>query len=108
ALATIGACKLADGHAQQALAFLRKALDGSSDDFLGRADAEADLGLAMLSLGDESGGLAQLHSAREKWLEMRESLLLCLDNEIRYLEKTQQIEPARQRREERARWEAKN
>jgi tetratricopeptide (TPR) repeat protein len=89
ALALIGAMKLKDGGGDQALVLLKRALtEGPESDWPGRAEAEADLGLACLMTGDEAGGLRYLHRAQAQFAAARhqELLVQCLENEVRYLE----------------------
>jgi hypothetical protein len=96
ALATLGACKFRDGHVQQSLIFLKKAVEESKDAFPGRAEAEADLGLAYLSTGDESSGLDHLHAAQKSFAEKGRgpSLWLSLENEVSYLRHVGRTEDA--------------
>ena len=87
ALATLGACKFKDGHVDQALVLLKKAIEESPIAFPCRAEAEADLALAYLSSGDESAGIAHLHAAQKTLSETgrRSSHWLALENEATYL-----------------------
>jgi tetratricopeptide (TPR) repeat protein len=96
ALATLGACKFRDGHVQQSLIFLKKAVEESKVAFPGRAEAEADLGLAYLSTGDEAAGLDHLHAAQKSFAEdyRSPSLWLALENEVSYLRHVGRTEDA--------------
>jgi tetratricopeptide (TPR) repeat protein len=96
ALALLGSVKLHEGHTQAALGFLRQAVEPSQADFFGRAEAEADLGIAYLSLGEEEPGLRWLRSAQERLqregpIDMQ---LTCLDNEAAYLDRGGRAEQA--------------
>ena len=89
ALALLGAMKLREGSGEQALALLRKAVEqGPASEWPGRAQAEADLGLAQLMMANEIGGLRSLHQAEEHFTRLmdNEQLVQCLENEARYLE----------------------
>jgi tetratricopeptide (TPR) repeat protein len=100
ALAILGSGKLQDGQAQQALVFLKQAVGASRDDFLFRSEAEADLGLAYLSVEDDVNGTSRLRSAQERFQsEGRvEMLLTSLDNEAEYQERAHRTEAAQQLR----------
>ena len=107
ALAAIGACKFQGGHFQQAEALYKKALEnlshgphGEVEDFVGKSEAESDLGLVLLALGDEAKGLALLHANRETFARTGQvdALLQDLENEIRYFEVRQRAGVARQLR----------
>ncbi|MFN4258103.1 MAG: tetratricopeptide repeat protein [Gemmataceae bacterium] len=89
ALALMGAIKLEDGSIQQGLAFLRKAVEEqASVDWPERGEAQANLGLAYLMIGDEATGLRWLHTAQERFMADKdeEHLRQCYQNEIAYLE----------------------
>jgi tetratricopeptide (TPR) repeat protein len=90
ALALLGSGKLQQGHTQQAFAFLREAVENAHTDFFGRADAEANLGLAYLMRSDETNGLRWLHNAQQRFVMVRNhaGLWQCLENEAKYLEQT--------------------
>jgi tetratricopeptide (TPR) repeat protein len=88
ALALLGGLKLKAGNTEQALALLKKAVEGTSASWPGRGEAEADLGLAYLMTGSAAEGLRWLH-AGQVWFEAaHESDLLrqSLENELRYWE----------------------
>src|SRR5262249_40753379 len=85
ALALLGAVKFQDKNVDQALVLLKRAVgQGSAEDWPGRAEAEADLGLAFLSVGNEVHGLAWLHSAQCRFEAVGDASLLiqCLTNEM--------------------------
>lgn len=105
ACATLGAVRLNEGAVQQALLFLRKALDGAS--FPGRAQVSADLGLAYLSTGDETQGLRWLHAAQDQFKgeHSTEHLILSLENEASYYEHSHRDDLASARRAEARRLE---
>ncbi|MFO0802202.1 MAG: hypothetical protein U0791_03625 [Gemmataceae bacterium] len=88
ALAILGAMKLADGAADQALALLKRAVEGAAADVPGRAEAEGDLALAYLSVNDEANGLRWLASAQDRFAKAGEVELLARSkaNEARYWE----------------------
>ena len=90
ALALLGAGKLHDGHTQQAVALLREAVGPSHSDLFWRAEAEANLGLALLVSGDDANGLRYLHSAQDRFHARGDlsSLVESLENELRYHEST--------------------
>jgi tetratricopeptide (TPR) repeat protein len=98
ALAVLGSSKLQANQPQQAIAFLKQAVETSRDDFLFRPEAEADLGLAYLSLGDATNGLARLRAAQERFhAEGRvEMLLTCQENEAAYQDQAGHSELARE------------
>jgi len=84
ALAMLGAVKLQKGSVEQSIALLEKAVTA---DWPGRGDAEADLGLAYLSLGEDARGFHWLHSAQRKFSAAQDhaALAQCLTNEMNYL-----------------------
>jgi tetratricopeptide (TPR) repeat protein len=87
AKAMLAAIKLQDHSVEQALALLQQAVEqGPKTDWPGRAQAEADLGIAYLSLGMEVAGLRWLHSAQQRFAEQQDVPLLmqCLTNEATY------------------------
>jgi len=89
ALAALGALLFKDGHNEQALALLRQAVGPDGDtNWVGRAEAEADLGLACLATRDETAGLNHLHAAQSGFETVGEFELLqqCLWNEAAYLD----------------------
>jgi hypothetical protein len=105
ALAMLGTLKLQQGSVQQGFNLLRRAVErDTSIQWPERAEAEADLGLACLLMGDEQAGLHWLHSAQQSWESAGryESLTQCLENEAAYLDQAKKkdlAEVARQRLE---------
>jgi tetratricopeptide (TPR) repeat protein len=85
AWATLGGCKLHDGHVQQAILFLRKALDDNAC-FPGCHGAMADLGIALLMIGRDNEGLELLHQSQKAFEQSGETerLLLALENEASF------------------------
>lgn len=89
AMADLGALQLSEGRVQQGLGLLRNALESETTDYWpGRADAEADYALALLMIGEESKGLAQLKQAKQQFEQAgdQESLAKCLWNEAKFYE----------------------
>ena len=103
-LAMLGALKFQQGQVEPNLAFLKKAVEeDDSGGWPGRNEAEADLGLAYLTMRDEANGLLWLHTAQKHFEQshQRPLLLQCLENEAAYQEqmgKTQEAAALRQRR----------
>ena len=93
ALAMLGAVKLQKGSVEHSIALLQKAV---AADWPGRSDAEADLGLAYLSLGDDANGFRWLHSAQQKFEAAKDhaALAQCLTNEMNYLNHKKKPEEA--------------
>jgi tetratricopeptide (TPR) repeat protein len=96
AMATLGACKFKDGHTEQALVLLKKAIEEWPTPFPCRAESEADLALAYLSVGDEMTGLGHLHAAQKDLQSAgrRPSLWTALENEARYLRHVGKLDDA--------------
>ena len=91
ALATLGTLKFQEGHVQQSLALLKKAVEEDlAGTWPGRSEAEADLGLAYLTTGEEADGLRWLHAAQQHFEQANDRALLrqCLENEAAYQEHT--------------------
>ena len=89
ALAMLGALKFHEGNLQQGLQLLKKAVEPAGDaDWPGRAAAEADLGLAYLSAGDEAAGLRWLRSAQQRFEQAgrHAQLIQALENEAAWFE----------------------
>jgi hypothetical protein len=89
ALALLGGLKLQSGNTQLGLALLERALSQEPvPEWPERAEAEADLGLAQLMVGNEVQGLERLHGAQRRFEANRQHDLLIrsLWNEGRYLE----------------------
>jgi tetratricopeptide (TPR) repeat protein len=97
ALALLGSLRLQAGQPQQGLNLLRRALEPDEHfTWLERPQAEADYALALLMLGEESRGLAQLHHARTQFQAQGEfeALALTMLNEARYLDQLQRSREA--------------
>ncbi len=97
ALALLGALKLSQGAVQQGFNLLHSAVEEDSAlAWPGRAQAEADLGLAYLMMGDEVVGLRWLHGAQQTFESagQREELAQSLENEAAYLEQAKKSELA--------------
>ncbi len=84
AMGMLGSLRLQSGSLPQGLNLLRKSVEGADTvDWPDRPQAEADLGLAYLMVGDETQGFKWLHQAQKRF-EARgdfESLTLALENE---------------------------
>ncbi|MCL4201405.1 MAG: hypothetical protein KJ000_02850 [Pirellulaceae bacterium] len=97
ALAMLGSIKLQEGGTQQGYQFLRRAVgDDPVATWAGRTEAEADLGLACLLLGDEPQGMRWLHSAQQQ-MEAQgdvEQLVQSLENEHEYLRRSDRKDAA--------------
>jgi hypothetical protein len=92
ALAVLGAARLREGGSQQGFQLLRRAVEEAPVvEWPERAEAEADLGLAHLLLGDETAGLRWLHQAQQTFEATGQYDALCqsLENELAYLESAQ-------------------
>lgn len=88
-LAWMGALELDAGRVGLARALLTRALDGDSTGaWPERAQAEANLGLALLMDGDEAAGLEQLRGAQARFASegRTDECVLALENEIAYLD----------------------
>lgn len=99
ALAMLGALKLNNGSTRQALALLKKAVEqGPEANWPGRGEAEANLGLAYLMVGNEEQGFRWLHAGQRRFAAAREHGLLVqsLENEARYLSKVAKASEAEQ------------
>jgi len=100
-LALQGALELKVGDARRAQALLRAALapEGGFDG-PDRADAEANLGLACLTLGEDAEGLRRVRAgALRHENEGRPGLVVqCVRNELRFLETAGRAEEAEQAR----------
>lgn len=85
--ALMGALELKLGASERAIRLLRRALEGP-EEWPGRADAEANLGLALLSAGQEKEGLRRLREAQARYEAVRdtEGLIQALRNELRWAE----------------------
>lgn len=88
AIAMAGALKLQQGGVQQGFNLLRHGVEEEpACQWPERAEAEADLGLAYLLMGDETNGLRWLHTAQQGFeaAGQHEQLVQCLENEAAYL-----------------------
>lgn len=91
ASALLGSIYFQRGQAQKSLNLLKKAVDQEDGfEWPERSEAEADLGLAYLSIGDAVVGLDRLHRAQRRFESEgdREQLAIALENEIHFLEHT--------------------
>ena len=89
ALALLGSIKLEEGQSEFGQRLLQKALEVEpAVEWPARGEAEADLGLADLMLGDEPSGLRWLHRAQGRFQATGQHELLAksLWNEARYFE----------------------
>jgi tetratricopeptide (TPR) repeat protein len=89
AMALLGSMRLKAGQVQPGFSLLKKAVE--TDEALQwpeRAQAEADLGLAYLMMGDNHRGIDRLHSAQGRFEATHDfdSLSLSLENEAAYLD----------------------
>lgn len=99
--ALLGSLELKLGAVDRAVALLRKATEGAAEaDWQGRASAEANLGLALLSAGDEKEGLRWLRAAQQRFDAAKdiEGLVQSLRNELRWAEKAGREETAERAR----------
>lgn len=89
ALALLGSIRLGQGQSDFGQRLLQKALEQEPPiEWPGRAEAEADLGLAYLMQGDEKSGMRWLHSAQGRFEAAGEHELLAkgLWNEAQYFQ----------------------
>lgn len=88
AFAMLGSLRLKNGQLAQGLGLLKKATEKEGADWPGRAEAEADLGVAYLMNGDKVAGLRHLRSAQQRYTTEGdfEGLALALENEAAFLE----------------------
>jgi tetratricopeptide (TPR) repeat protein len=94
----MGSAKLQAGDYQQAIQFFSKALnDPRSSDWPARNQAEADLALAHIIVGNTETGLAALRAVQEKFRQKNDnaSRLQALENELKTLELEQRDEAAK-------------
>ena len=91
ASALLGSIYLQRSQSRKGLALLKAAVEQEDGfEWPERSEAEADLALAYLSVGDAVVGLDRMHRAQRR-LENdgnRELLSLALDNELKFLEHT--------------------
>lgn len=102
ACGSLGSFKVAEGTIDQGFALLKKAVEDTPNaTWPGRAEAEGDLGLTYLILGNETQGLACLHRAQERFEKQSqwEDWAQCLLNEAAYLEKIGQALKAQEIRD---------
>jgi len=102
AQAVLGTARLTQGGTQQGVQLLRQAVEADpSLPWPERAEAEADLGLAHLLVGDEAAGLHWLHRAQDAFeaAAQYDALHQSLANELAYLERTGKKEQAQQARQ---------
>jgi hypothetical protein len=102
AMALLGTLKLRQGVIQQGFNLLHAAVE--QDPTLAwpeRTQAEADLGLAYLIVGDESSGLRWLHEAQQSFESagQREELVQSLENEAAYLDQVKKQDLAKEVRQ---------
>ncbi|MGE3536610.1 MAG: hypothetical protein AB7N91_04125 [Candidatus Tectimicrobiota bacterium] len=89
ALALLGVLHVQRQHLRQGLTLLRRAVEeAQGPTWPGQGEAEADLGLAYLLLGDAAAGLRWLRTAQQRFAASAdvEALTHCLTNEMHYLE----------------------
>jgi len=102
ATAMLGTLMLQEGSTVQGYNLLRRAVEEDTGfDWPERPQAEADLGLAYLLLGDEEAGLRWLHAAQQKLQAAgdHDQLARSLENELRYFEQQKRKREAREIRE---------
>ena len=102
ATALLGTLMLQEGSTVQGYNLLRRAVEeDTASDWPERPQAEADLGLAYLLLGDEEAGLRWLHAAQQKLQAAgdHDQLARSLENELRYFEQQKRKREAREIRE---------
>jgi hypothetical protein len=89
ALALLGGLKLQSGNTQLGMTLLERALSQEPvPEWPERGEAEADLGLAQLMVGNEVQGLERLHAAQRRFEvnKQHDLLIRSLWNEARYSE----------------------
>ena len=93
----MGSAKLQAGDYHQATQIFTKALnDKRVSHWPARNQAEADLALAQIIVGNTDIGLETLHAVQEKFREQKDnaSLLQALENELKTLELEKRVEAA--------------
>jgi len=93
----MGSAKLQAGDYHQATQIFTKALDDKRvSHWPARNQAEADLALAQIIVGNTDIGLETLHAVQEKFREQKDnaSLLQALENELKTLELEKRVEAA--------------
>ncbi len=85
-------------------------METSNAEFLGRADAEANLGLAYLMSDNEETGIRWLHHAQQRFeaTHNREGLQQCLENQAEYFANSGRSEDANRLRQKVRELEAKS
>jgi hypothetical protein len=88
ALALLGVLELQREETQRGLGLMLRALEKTSENWQGKDQALADLGLAFLIAGADSEGLHHLHLAQAQFRnqEKYDQLLQSLHNELSYFE----------------------
>jgi len=90
AMAMLGTTKLQQGSVQQGFNLLHKAVEDGAGSLVWpeRTQAEADLGLAYLLIGDEAAGIRWLHQAQQAFEStgQHEALIQSLENEASFLD----------------------
>ena len=97
-MATLGTAKLRAGGTKQGFNLLQRAVEeDESIDWPGRAEAEADLGLAYLLVGNEQHGLHWLHRAQARFESAgaHGHLVQSLENEMQYLRQAKKPKEAK-------------
>ena len=86
ATALLGVMQLQRNNLEQAVKLLEQATTSQDSTWPGIADAQGDLGLAQLMLGDEQRGLENLHNAQAIYRSQQDydRLIESLNNEARY------------------------
>ena len=98
AMAMLGTLKLQQGSSQQGFNLLHRAVEEDlSLVWPERSQAEADLGLAYLLMGEEEPGLRWLHGAQKSFESagQQQQLVRCLENEAAYLEQAKKKDLAK-------------
>lgn len=88
-VALLGTLRLRNGQLRRGFGLLRQAVEeGTVAVWPYQAEAEADLGLAYLAMGNEERGLHYLHVAQRRFQREGQlpALRHCLKNELRYLD----------------------
>lgn len=91
AAALLGSIYMQRDQSRKGLLLLKQAVDREDGvEWTERSDAEADLALAYLTVGEAQIGLDRMHRAQRRFERDGnfESLVLSLDNEMRFLEHT--------------------
>ena len=98
AKALLGTLKLQEGSTLQGFNLLRDAVEkNQATCWPERPEAEADLGLAYLLVGDQQSGLRWLHVAQQKFEAAGdvEQLVQCLENEWEYFQQQEKKNEAK-------------